>query len=51
MNLQGFTMNTPEAEYRRVVRHEAGHTLGFLHEHMRRELVARIDPEKAYEYY
>lgn len=51
MNLQGFTMNTSESEFRRVVRHEAGHTLGFPHEHMRRELVARIDPEKAYDYF
>jgi Astacin (Peptidase family M12A) len=51
MNLERFTMNTPDSEYRRVIRHEAGHTLGFPHEHMRRELVARIDPEKAYEYF
>jgi hypothetical protein len=51
MNLQGFTMNTPESEYKRVVRHETGHTMGFPHEHMRRELVARIDPQKAYEYF
>lgn len=51
MNLAGFTMNTPEDEYRRVVRHEAGHTLGFPHEHMRKELIARIDPEKAYDYF
>jgi hypothetical protein len=51
MNLESFTMNTPEGEYRRVIRHEAGHTLGFPHEHMRRELVARIDPEKAYAYF
>lgn len=51
MNLQGFTMQTPESEYRRVIRHETGHTLGFPHEHMRRALVARIDPEKAYEYF
>jgi len=51
MNLEGFTMNTPESEFRRVVRHEAGHTLGFPHEHMRAELVARIDPEKAYPYF
>lgn len=51
MNLEGFTMSTPDSEYRRVVRHEAGHTLGFLHEHMRRELVERIDPERAYEYF
>jgi hypothetical protein len=51
MNLQGFTMNTPESEYHRVIRHETGHTLGFPHEHMRRALVARIDPDKAYEYF
>ncbi|HVG00429.1 MAG TPA: M12 family metallopeptidase [Chloroflexia bacterium] len=47
MNLEGFTMQTPESEFRRVVRHEAGHTLGFPHEHMRRELVRKIDPDKA----
>jgi hypothetical protein len=51
MNLQDFTMSTPEREYRRVVRHETGHTLGFPHEHMRGELVARIDQEKAYRYF
>ncbi|HET7232036.1 MAG TPA: hypothetical protein VFJ16_18665 [Longimicrobium sp.] len=51
MNLQGFTMNTPDSEFVRVVRHETGHTLGAPHEHMRKELVARIDPEKAYEYF
>jgi hypothetical protein len=51
MNLQAFTMSTPESEYKRVVRHETGHTLGFPHEHMRQALVARIDPEKAYEYF
>jgi len=51
MNLQGFTMDTPESEYQRVVRHETGHTLGFPHEHMRQDLVARIDPEKAYDYF
>jgi hypothetical protein len=51
MNLQGFTMNTPESEYRRVVRHETGHTLGFPHEHMRQALVARINRAKAYEYF
>jgi len=51
MNLQGFTMNTPESEYKRVVRHETGHTYGFPHEHMRRSLVARIDREKAYRWF
>jgi hypothetical protein len=47
MNLQAFTMKTPESEFHRVVRHETGHTMGFPHEHMRRELVNLIDPAKA----
>jgi Astacin (Peptidase family M12A) len=47
MNLDSFTMDTPESEFHRVVRHEAGHTLGFIHEHMRRALVQRIDEAKA----
>jgi hypothetical protein len=51
MNLQNFTMKTPESEYRRVVCHETGHTLGFPHEHMRKDLVARIDPAKAYQWF
>jgi len=51
MNLQGFTMNTPESEFKRVVRHETGHTMGFPHEHMRRAIVARIDRQKAYAYF
>jgi len=50
MNLEGFTMSTSESEFRRVVRHETGHTMGFPHEHMRKALVQRIDPEKAYVY-
>ena len=51
MNLQAFTMNTPEGEYRRVVRHETGHTLGFPHEHMRKEIIDHIDHQKAYDYF
>jgi hypothetical protein len=51
MNLEGFTMKVSDAEFRRVVRHEAGHTLGFDHEHMRRALVQRIDPRKAFAYF
>jgi hypothetical protein len=51
MNLQGFTMNTREGEFARVVRHEAGHTLGCMHEHMRADLVKLIDPAKAYDYF
>lgn len=51
MNLDSFTMETLESEYHRVVRHETGHTMGFPHEHMRRELVDLIDPEKAIIYF
>jgi hypothetical protein len=47
MNLDSFTMNTPDSEFFRVVRHETGHTLGFPHEHMRRAVVKRIDEKKA----
>ena len=51
MNLEAFTMTTPESEYHRVVRHETGHTLGFPHEHMRKALVDKIDVEKAIAYF
>jgi Astacin (Peptidase family M12A) len=51
LNLQGFSMSTEDSEFHRVVRHETGHTLGFPHEHMREELVALIDPEKAYDFF
>ena len=51
MNLEAFTMTTPDSEFHRVVRHETGHTLGFPHEHMRKELVEKIDPTKALEYF
>ncbi|MEO6732239.1 MAG: M12 family metallopeptidase [Ferruginibacter sp.] len=51
MNLQGFSLGTSDREFTRVVRHETGHTLGFPHEHMRREIVNRIDPIKAYDYF
>lgn len=51
MNLEGFTARTPDAEFRRVVRHEAGHTLGFDHEHMRKELIKKIDRQKAIKYF
>ncbi|WP_433567310.1 M12 family metallopeptidase [Nocardia sp. CA-151230] len=51
MNLDSFSMDTPETEYKRVVRHETGHTLGFPHEHLRREVVGNIDPKKAIRYF
>jgi hypothetical protein len=51
MNLDSFTMDTPESEFHRVVRHETGHTLGFPHEHMRQEIVNEINFEKAVLYF
>src|SRR5204863_4036888 len=51
MNLEAFTMVTPESEFHRVVRHETGHTLGFPHEHMRQALIAQIDRDKAIQYF
>lgn len=51
MNLQGFTETTSAAEYRRVVRHETGHTLGCPHEHMRRALVELLDANKTIAYF
>ncbi|MDP1774858.1 MAG: hemopexin repeat-containing protein [Methylobacter sp.] len=51
MNLDSFTMNTADSEFYRVVRHETGHTLGFPHEHMRQEIISRIDQDKAIAYF
>lgn len=51
MNLEGFTMSTPDSEFHRVVRHETGHTLGFPHEHLRSAIVNKLDREKAIAYY
>lgn len=49
MNLDSFTMNTRDSEFFRVVRHETGHTLGFPHEHMRKEIITRLDEAKVIE--
>lgn len=51
MNLEGFTLKTPESEWRRVVVHEWLHTCGCPHEHMRAELVSRLDPAKTIAYF
>lgn len=51
MNLEGFTLNTPESEWLRVPTHEAGHARGFPHEHMRKELVALLDRAKTISYF
>lgn len=46
MNLDSFSLNTPESEYNRVITHETGHTLGCVHEHLRRAIIARLDVGK-----
>lgn len=51
MCLEGFTMSTAKSERKRVIPHEGGHTLGFPHEHLRRQVVNRIDPAKAIAYF
>jgi len=51
MNLDSFSMSTPDSEFYRVIRHETGHTLGFPHEHMTSGIVSRIDREKAISYF
>src|SRR3990167_5574106 len=51
MNLEGFELSTPDAEYRRVVRHETGHSLAMPHDHQRKEIIARLDRAKTYAYF
>lgn len=51
MNLDSFTMSTPESEFVRVVRHETGHTLGFPHEHVRAAIIKKMDKEKTIAYF
>lgn len=51
MNLERFSLNTPDSEYLRVVCHEFGHTLGCPHEHMRKDIVSRLDPAKTIAYF
>lgn len=51
MNLDSFTMQTSDSEFFRVVRHEFGHVLAFPHEHLRAEIIARIDEQKAIDHF
>jgi len=46
MNLDSFGPSTPDAEYERVVVHEFGHFLAFMHEHARRDIQELLDVEK-----
>jgi hypothetical protein len=51
MWLEDFTMDTMDSEFYRVIRHETGHTMGFVHEHLRKEIVERVDPEPAFAWF
>ncbi len=51
MCLQAFSMSTPESEFRRVVPHEFAHTWGAVHEHQRKQEVARLDRAKTIAYF
>lgn len=51
MNLEGFVLSTPDSEYERVVCHEAGHTLGCPHEHMRDDIINLLDYNKTIAYF
>lgn len=51
MCLSRFSMSTPESEYRRVIRHETGHALGFPHEHMRQSIIDLLDARRTIEYF
>lgn len=51
MMLGGFTDRTPDAEMRRVAAHECGHSMGFPHEHLRRDLISLLDEAKTLAYF
>jgi len=51
MNLEGFTVSTPDSQWDLVVCHEFGHTLGFPHEHSREEIIDRLDSQGCYAHF
>lgn len=51
MCFQGFTVNTRDSEWERVVPHEFGHAAGFPHEHLRERIIARLDRAKTLAYF
>lgn len=51
MSLQGWSLQMPDSECRRVIRHETGHSLGSPHEHARPAIVALLDPAKTTAYF
>ncbi len=51
MNLGWLDDNTSESEFRRVVLHEFGHALGFIHEHQASTANIPWDSAKVYSYF
>ena len=51
MNFGWFDNNTSEAEFSRVVLHEFGHTLGFVHEHQTAGAAINWDVPKVYAFF
>lgn len=51
MNLDSFSLATPDSEYDRVVCHEFGHTMGCPHEHARQDILTLLDQNKTYIYF
>ncbi len=51
MWLDSFSLSTRDSEYDRVVTHETGHTLGCVHEHLRRAIIALLDVAKTEAYF
>ncbi|MFL5740232.1 MAG: M12 family metallopeptidase [Flavisolibacter sp.] len=51
MNFGWFDNNTSDAEFSRVVVHEFGHALGFIHEHQAADAHINWDVEKVYAFF
>jgi hypothetical protein len=51
MNFGWLTDMTPDDEFKRVVMHEFGHALGFIHEHQSPAAGIQWDREKVYAYF